>query len=111
MVRRIAGSFPQSLTRVGRALEGPGSAGGRTGGRDCAAASGCDPSQRLAQMPGIGPMRASAMVATIGEPGTFARVRQLSAWLGIVLRQAFDRRQTGAAGNQETGDTDPCARR
>lgn len=44
-------------------------------------------SRRLAQIPGIGPMTASAMVATIGDAKQFKNARQLAAWLGLVPRQ------------------------
>lgn len=44
-------------------------------------------SQKLAQVPGIGPLTASALVASIGDAGNFKNGRQLAAWLGIVPRQ------------------------
>ena len=44
-------------------------------------------SQRLAQIPGIGPITASALVATIGDARNFRSGRQLAAWLGLVPRQ------------------------
>ena len=44
-------------------------------------------SQRLAQIPGIGPITASALVATIGDARNFQSGRQLAAWLGLVPRQ------------------------
>ncbi len=44
-------------------------------------------SQRLETIPGIGPIIASAIVATVTEPGLFESGRQLSAWLGLVPRQ------------------------
>ena len=44
-------------------------------------------SQRLETIPGIGPIIASAIAATVTEPGLFASGRQLSAWLGLVPRQ------------------------
>ena len=44
-------------------------------------------SRRLAQIPGIGPMTASALVATIGDAKQFKNARQLAAWLGLVPRQ------------------------
>ena len=45
-------------------------------------------SRRLATIPGIGPITASAMAATITEPALFASGRQLAAWLGLVPRQS-----------------------
>ena len=44
-------------------------------------------SRRLAQIPGIGPLTASALVATIGDAKSFKNARQLAAWLGLVPRQ------------------------
>ncbi|KND58314.1 Mobile element protein [Candidatus Burkholderia verschuerenii] len=42
---------------------------------------------KLAQVPGIGPLTASALIASIGEAKSFANGRQLAAWLGLVPRQ------------------------
>ena len=39
------------------------------------------------EVPGIGPITASALVATIGDAKNFANGRQLAAWLGLVPRQ------------------------
>lgn len=44
-------------------------------------------SRRLAQIPGIGALTASALVATIGDARQFKNARQLAAWLGLVPRQ------------------------
>jgi len=44
-------------------------------------------SQRLQTIPGIGPMTASALIATIGDVGQFESARQFAAWLGLVPRQ------------------------
>jgi transposase len=43
--------------------------------------------QRLMTVPGIGPIIASAMVATIGDGSAFRRGRDFGAWLGLVPRQ------------------------
>jgi transposase len=42
---------------------------------------------RLLSIPGIGALNATALVAAIGDAGTFARGRDLAAWLGLVPRQ------------------------
>jgi transposase len=39
-------------------------------------------------IPGIGALNATAFVAAVGEATTFARGRDLAAWLGLVPRQA-----------------------
>jgi transposase len=44
--------------------------------------------RRLATIPGIGVLNATALVAAIGDAATFARGRDLAAWLGLVPRQA-----------------------
>ena len=43
--------------------------------------------QRLAAVPGIGILSATALVATIGDAGQFRSGRHLAAWLGLVPRQ------------------------
>lgn len=42
---------------------------------------------RLQTIPGIGPLTATALVATLGDAGNFDSGRNLSAWLGLVPRQ------------------------
>ncbi len=44
-------------------------------------------SQRLAKIPGIGVLTASALVASIGDARCFKNGRELAAWLGLVPRQ------------------------
>lgn len=44
--------------------------------------------RRLSTIPGIGVMNATALVAAVGEARSFARGRDLAAWLGLVPRQA-----------------------
>jgi transposase len=41
-------------------------------------------SRKLAAVPGIGPVTASALVAAVGDATTFANGRQFAAWLGLV---------------------------
>ena len=43
--------------------------------------------QKLAAVPGIGPLTATALVATVGRPQAFHNGRHLAAWLGLVPRQ------------------------
>ena len=43
--------------------------------------------QKLAVVPGIGPLTATALVATVGRPQAFKNRRHLAAWLGLVPRQ------------------------
>lgn len=44
-------------------------------------------SRRLATIPGVGPIIATAIVATVGDPCQFKSGRQFAAWLGLVPRQ------------------------
>ena len=44
-------------------------------------------SRRLSAIPGIGPLTASALVASIGDAKTFDNGRQMATWLGLVPRQ------------------------
>lgn len=54
-----------------------------------AAMARTDPAaRRLATIPGIGVLNATALVAAIGTGETFGRGRDLAAWLGLVPRQA-----------------------
>ncbi len=44
-------------------------------------------SQRLETIPGIGPITATALAATITDPAIFKSGRELAAWIGLVPRQ------------------------
>jgi transposase len=43
--------------------------------------------RRLATIPGIGPITASLIAATVADIGVFGRARDFAAWLGLVPRQ------------------------
>ena len=43
-------------------------------------------SRRLATIPGIGPITASAIAAAVPDPGQFRSGRQFAAWLGLTPR-------------------------
>ena len=45
-------------------------------------------SQRLATIPGIGPIIATAIAATVADPNVFRSGREFAAWLGLVPRQS-----------------------
>jgi len=47
----------------------------------------CEASRRLAEIPGIGPIVATALVAEIGDWTAFASGRNLAAWIGLVPTQ------------------------
>lgn len=44
-------------------------------------------SKRLDEIPGIGPVLATALVASVGDPRAFRSGRDFSAWIGLVPKQ------------------------
>ena len=60
---------------------------------------------KLEQIPGIGPITATAMVASIGHARQFANGRQLAAWLGLVPRQHSTGGKAVLLGMSKRGDT------
>ncbi len=44
-------------------------------------------SKRLDQVPGVGPLLATALVASVAEPKAFRSGRDFSAWIGLVPKQ------------------------
>jgi transposase len=60
--------------------------------------------QRLAEVEGIGPITATALVASVGDPGVFRKGRQMSAWLGLVPRQHSTGGKTVLLGISKRGD-------
>ena len=44
-------------------------------------------SRRLHCIPGVGPMLATALVASVADPRTFRSGRNFSAWIGLVPKQ------------------------
>jgi transposase len=61
-------------------------------------------SRILAEIPGIGPIMASALVASIGDGKSFANGRQLSAWLGLPPWQHSSRGKATLLGMRKRGD-------
>lgn len=47
----------------------------------------CEESRRLEQIPGIGPIAATALVAEVGDWKAFSSGRSLAAWIGLVPQQ------------------------
>lgn len=62
-------------------------------------------SQRLQRIPGVGPLTASALVASIGDAKAFKNGRQLAAWLGLVPRQNSSGGKERLLGISKRGDT------
>lgn len=55
--------------------------------RIIAAARASDVGRRLMEVPGVGPVLASALVASVPDPSSFKSGRNLAAWIGLVPRQ------------------------
>ena len=62
-------------------------------------------SRKLAEVPGIGPITATALVASVGDAKNFKNGRQLAAWLGLVPRQHSSGGKSVLLGISKRGDT------
>lgn len=62
-------------------------------------------SRKLEKIPGIGPVTASALVASVGDAKNFENGRQLAAWLGLVPKQHSSGGKTNLQGISKRGDT------
>jgi transposase len=60
--------------------------------------------RRLATIPGVGVINATALVAAIGDGSAFAKGRDLSAWLGLVPRQHSTGGKTKMLGISKRGN-------
>jgi len=61
--------------------------------------------QRLLTIPGVGLLSATALVAAIGDIGTFKNGRELAAWLGLVPRQHSTGGKPTLMGISKRGDS------
>lgn len=61
-------------------------------------------SRRLEKVPGIGPLTATALAATVGDAKNFDNGRQLAAWLGLVPRQHSSGGKPTLLGMSKRGD-------
>jgi transposase len=61
-------------------------------------------SKRLQAIPGIGPITASALVASVGDAKVFHNGRQFAAWVGLVPRQSSTGGKTNLLGISKRGD-------
>jgi transposase len=61
--------------------------------------------RRLMAIPGVGPLLASAFVATVADPGIILSGRDLAAWIGLVPRQ------NSSGGKERLGTICKAARR
>ena len=63
-----------------------------------------DVSRKLEKIPGIGPVTASALIATIGDAKNFDNGRQMAAWLGLVPKQHSSGGKNTLLGISKRGD-------
>jgi transposase len=61
-------------------------------------------SQRLATIPGIGPIIATAIATTVTQPSAFRSGREFAAWLGLVPRQNSTGGKTRLGGISKRGN-------
>jgi transposase len=61
-------------------------------------------SRRLEKVPGIGPLTATALVASVGDAKNFDNGRQFAAWLGVVPRQHSSGGKPTLLGMSKRGD-------
>jgi transposase len=59
----------------------------------------------LASVPGIGPVVATALVGTVGDPRQFKNGRQFAAWVGLTPKQRSSGGKTMLGGITKHGDT------
>lgn len=64
-----------------------------------------DDGKRLLEIPGIGPLTASALVATVGDARQFRNGRQMAAFLGLVPRQHSSGGKHTLLGIHKRGDS------
>jgi transposase len=69
-----------------------------------ASARATDVGKRLMEVPGVGPLLASALVATIADPKSFKCGRNLAAWIGLVPRQNSSGGKERLGGITKRGD-------
>jgi transposase len=63
-----------------------------------------EPSQRLGEIPGVGPITATAIVGTVGDARMFRSARDMAAYLGLVPRQHSTGGQPLLLGISKRGD-------
>jgi hypothetical protein len=61
--------------------------------------------QRIAQIPGVGLLTATAAIATMGESSAFKSGREFCAWLGLVPKQTGSGGKVKLLGISKRGDT------
>jgi transposase len=77
IVPRLLADMRQEWLDLDRRIEAPDREFAELARDDVAA-------RRLTSIPGIGTLNATALVAAVGDGATFAKARDLGAWLGLV---------------------------
>ena len=62
-------------------------------------------SRRIAEIPGVGVLSATAVVASMGDPAAFKSGREFAAWLGLVPRHTGTGGRVRMLGISKRGDT------
>ncbi len=60
--------------------------------------------RRLMAVPGVGPVLASAVIASVPDPSAFSSGRNLAAWIGLVPRQNSSGGKERLGGITKQGD-------
>ena len=66
---------------------------------------GDKPGMRIAAIPGVGVLSATAAVAAMGDPGAFKSGREFAAWLGLVPRHIGTGGRVRMLGISKRGDS------
>lgn len=101
---QVPGSFLQLLTRLGEHLKELDKQVGELEREIQLWHRGNEASRKLAEIPGIGPITATALVASIGDAKCFKNGRQLAAWLGLVPKQHSSGGKPTLLGISKRGD-------
>jgi transposase len=84
---RVPAEARASLEMLAAQLEGVKARILENDRRIIASARATEVGRRLLEVPGIGPVLASAFVASVADPAIFKSGRDLAAWIGLVPRQ------------------------
>jgi transposase len=92
----------ETLVRLARQWEGLDADIQALDRRIIAAARHNEAARRLMEIPGVGPISASAILATVGDARQFRSGRGLAAWLGLTPRQnnSGNKRRSGGISKQ-----------
>jgi transposase len=85
--RRVPAEARASLTMLAVQLEGVKVQILDNDRQIIASARATEVGRRLMEIPGVGPVLASAFVATVADPAMFKSGRNLAAWIGLAPRQ------------------------